>query len=316
MMTQVLKKGGLLLKNLKKGCEKLMTFKGGKIIKFEGVGNNDVYNPSVPFVAKEGVKMMAARVEERKLFIGDKNYVPQTKFFIQENGSWKLDKSMPIFQMEDPFVCYVQSQFILGGVEIFPEVDGYSFRTVFFKGKDVYHLQRFAYGPKNMKDIRLVDLPDGKIGVFTRPQGGIYKKGRIGFTIVNSLEEVNDERKILRAKIIRHDLQDNEWEGINQATLLKDGRVRALGHLAKIDAKKNKEYKGTAFNFDPQKEKVLSFKIIATRDDFPETPAKCFTLRKVVFTSGVVIRRDRHFDFIGGISDVASGMKKIHRDIL
>jgi hypothetical protein len=293
-----------------------MTHKKGKIIKFEGVGKKeDVYNPSVPFVTNKGLSMLAARVEERKIFVGDKNYIPQTKFFIQEGELWKLAEDMPTFQMEDPFVCHIGDQFILGGVEIFPEVNGYSFRTVFFKGKDVYHLQKFAYGPKNMKDIRLVDLPDGKIGVFTRPQGGIYKKGRIGFTTINYLEEINDEKKMLRAKIVRGNLQDNEWEGVNQATLLEDGQVRVLAHLAKIDTNKNKEYKGTIFRFNPEKRKVAYFKVIATRDDFPETPTKCKTLKKVVFTSGVVEREDSHFDYIAGLSDARSGVKEIHREV-
>ena len=41
-----------------------------------------------------------------------------------------------------------------------------------------------------MKDIRLILLSDNRIGVFTRPQGKIGGRGRIGFMIVNSLKEL------------------------------------------------------------------------------------------------------------------------------
>ena len=45
-------------------------------------------------------------------------------------------------------------------------------RTRFYRGQH-QNLVPFAQGPDGMKDIRLVELPDGDIGVFTRPQGEV-----------------------------------------------------------------------------------------------------------------------------------------------
>jgi hypothetical protein len=52
----------------------------------------------------------------------------------------------------------------------------------------------FAVGPQWMKDIRLVELADRRIGVFTRPKGEYFGgQAEIGFTIIDNLDDLTPE---------------------------------------------------------------------------------------------------------------------------
>ena len=281
-----------------------------KILKFEGVGDMDVYNPSLPFEI-DGKNYIAGRVEKRESHWKDDDYIPQTKFFIEKNGTWVLEKNAPTLPLEDPFISYVDNELILGGVEVFEESREKKFRTIFLKGEDIYNLEKFASGPDMMKDIRLIQMLDKKIGVFTRPQGGEHKRGRIGFTIINSLEELDNKDKILEAKIIRNNLKDNEGEGVGGAVLLESGKIGALAHLANIDGDNKRRYRATTFILNPFDFQIENFKIIATRSDFPKGEAKNPYLEDVMFPSGLKNLKNERCDFYTGLSDVDSGMGKI-----
>ena len=104
-----------------------------------------------------------------------------------------------IFQaFQDPFVTTIQDEIILGGVQVisdplYPQRI-VSWHTCFYKGPSPWELKLFAIGPSHMKDIRLCGLADGRVAVFTRPQGKIGGLGKIGFMIFNSLDSVNGER--------------------------------------------------------------------------------------------------------------------------
>lgn len=64
-----------------------------------------------------------------------------------------------------------------------------SWVTQFYRGYRIDSMHHFSSGPAMMKDIRLIELLDGRIGVLTRPQGEVGGRGQIGFTIIDSLEE-------------------------------------------------------------------------------------------------------------------------------
>ncbi len=277
----------------------------GKIINFEGVEGYDVYNPTAPFKTN-GVEYMAARVEKRNIFWQDFGYDPQIVFFTKNSHSWVPAKNVPTISMEDPFKTFISGELIFGGVKVYGEPRKRKFRTVFLRGKCLKTLKEFSYGPEMMKDIRLVELIDGEIGVFTRPQGGEFGRGRIGFTIVKDLQGVN-EKNIAQAKIIREKLPENQWEGVNGARLLENGSVDVLAHQARIEENGEKQYDATSFLFDPRKMEVKDFKVIATRDDFPPAPAKTPFLKKVVFPGEIDCR-----NFLwAGIGDTSVGVKKI-----
>lgn len=280
-----------------KGGKKFM----GKIVKFNGVSGCDVYNPTAPFEVG-GERYLAARVEERNILWQDHKYTPQVMFFVEKNDSWFPAKNIPIIPMEDPFKTFVSGLLVFGGVEIYGRPGAKKFRTVFFKGKCPRSLKKFSCGPEMMKDIRLVELPDKKIGIFTRPQGKQFKKGRIGFTTVKSLDEVN-EKNILKARIIRENLGENQWEGVNSAKLLESGNIAVLAHKAELEKGGQRNYQATTFVFNLRKMKVERFKVIAKRDDFPETPSKKPFLRKVVFPGEINYK----YFLWAGISDTSVG---------
>jgi len=92
-----------------------------------------------------------------------------------------------------------------------------------------------------MKDIRLVELKNGKIGVFTRPQGRRGRRGKIGFTTISSLENLTP-RTLTKAQIIKGQFAKGEWGGVNQALILKNGKIGALGHIARYSKDKQNRF--------------------------------------------------------------------------
>lgn len=284
--------------------------KNSKILKFSGIDGLDVYNPSVPFPTKDGIKLIAGRVERRSVFWKDDDYTPETRIFMEEGEFWRTTKEFPVFYMEDPFVTFINGEMIFGGVEVFKKNNEDKFKTVFYKGKDIFTLEKIAYGPDMMKDIRLVELEDGKIGVFTRPQRGIHKRGRIGFIILDKIEELNNHKKMLEAEIIRNDLLDNQWEGVNEALAIDLNYIGVLAHFATIDKLSNKDYCATTFLFEYKKKRVVDFKVIATRQDFPKAEAKSSELENIVFPSGLVEQEDSLYDLYAGVGDSFSMVKE------
>jgi len=278
----------------------------GKILKVKEVGEKDVYNPTAPF-EKEGEECIAARVEERGVLWQDPGYSPASMFFVKRGECWVPDKNAPVFALEDPFKTFISGELIFGGVKVFGEAGKRRFRTVFYRGKSLEDLSWFAEGPEMMKDIRIVELIDKRIGVFTRPQGKQYGRGRIGFIVINSLEELN-ERNIERAEIIGSKLRNNEWVGVNDAKLLESGKIAVLAHRAKIRINKRKSYWAISFVLDPLTGEISNYRVIVTRDDFPPTPAKKPFLQDVVFPGEL----DYDHRLYAGLSDTSIGVKKVN----
>lgn len=270
---------------------------GEKII-FKGVGNKDVYNITAPF-EDGGTVLIAGRVEQR-----DSEF-SQVLFFTEEEGVWYPKDDAPSFKLQDPFVTKIHGELIFGGVEIFPNPENQahlSYRTTFYRGKNIYALELFAKGPDGMKDIRLIELEDGNIGVFTRPQGEIGGRGKIGYTQIETLEDLTED-VIERAFILDELFIEEEWGGANELHLLSDGSIGVLGHIACFDEKGNRHYYPMVFKFNPNTMKYSSMKLIATRDNFPKGPAKRPDLIDVVFSGGLIIENDDSAVLYVGVSD-------------
>lgn len=138
--------------------------------------DKDIYNITAPFLA-DGKTWIAGRVEAR-----DSEY-SRIGFFEEHDGEW-VEAEREALNLQDPFVTRISGKLILGGVEVFDDEErpGYlNYRTVFYRGDGIYDLSRFAVGPDRMKDIRLCELEDGRILVFTRPQGERGGRGKIGY---------------------------------------------------------------------------------------------------------------------------------------
>ena len=156
---------------------------------FLGVDGYDVYNISTPFTIK-GRHYIAGRVEKRE------NEFSVVRFFEKtgENEYTAILPEMTFRNLQDPFVTFIQGELVLGGVQIVTHpLDEHriiSWQTLFFRGKTPADLKLCAVGPSCMKDIRLCELADGRIAIFSRPQGKKGGKGRIGFTVIKSLKNL------------------------------------------------------------------------------------------------------------------------------
>jgi hypothetical protein len=272
-------------------------FKVEKLV-FTGVGERDVYNISAPF-EDEGELVIAGRVESR----GSEH--SEVYFFVQRDGKWTPREGAPVFALQDPFVSKIHGHLVFGGVQIFPHptIEGtLGWRTVFYRGKNVASLKEFAKGPDGMKDIRLVELKDGSIGVFTRPQGEKGGRGKIGFTRIASLDDLTAE-VIKSAPLLNNQFINEEWGGVNELHLLANGLVGVLGHIAYLDKEGNRHYYPMVFVLNPDTMETSNIELIATRSHFLEGPAKRPDLVDVVFSGGLIRKKDGTADLYAGISD-------------
>jgi hypothetical protein len=267
-------------------------------IVFQGVDDHDVYNITAPF-SDNGEFVIAGRVEPR-----DSEH-SQVRFFTEGEEVWHPLENSPVFDLQDPFFTKIGGELVLGGVEIFPhptQAGALGWRTVFYKGKDIAHLERFAKGPDGMKDIRLVELKDGSIGVFTRPQGEKGGRGKIGYTHLNTLEELNAE-VIENAPLIDNQFLEDEWGGANECHLLSNGLVGVLGHIACFDENGDRHYYPMTFVFNPDTKEASPMTLLAVRDHFLPGPAKRPDLVDVVFSGGLKRIAGGKAELYAGISD-------------
>lgn len=282
----------------------LLEFNGKEIkddfslIKFTGMEDGaDVYNITAPFL-ENGEYYIAGRVEARD------SEDSRVVFFRKTGDEWTAETDIAPLKLQDPFVTRMNGQVVLGGVEIFDDEEqpgSLNYRTVFFKGDSIRDLKQFATGPDRMKDIRLCQLGNEGILVMTRPQGKIGGRGKIGYLIIDSLDQLNADT-IESAKVLQNQFLPEEWGGCNELHLLSDGKVGILSHIAKYDGEGNRHYYATAFCFDYKEEAYSPMKIIAVRDNFKEGPSKRDDLYDVIFSGGLV-RENGSAELYCGVSD-------------
>lgn len=290
---------------MKQTCGELLADferKGTKIwaekILFGGVNDKDVYNITAPFVDRNEW-VIAGRVEKR-----DSEH-SQVMFFTQRDGIWLPRENSRVFELQDPFITRIKGELVFGGVETFPHPTRkgkLGWRTRFYRGADIASLEAFATGPDGMKDIRLVELSNGQIGVFTRPQGEIGGRGKIGFTILSRLDDLN-QQAIDGAELLDQ-FVDDEWGGANEIHRLQNGLLGVLGHIACYDDAGNRHYYPMVFSFDPNERKASPMKLIAARKHLPPGEAKRPDLVDVIFSGGLVRQMDGTAVLYAGVSDV------------
>jgi len=266
---------------------------------------NDVYNISAPFHIGD-VNVITGRVEAREAW-ADSRVV----FFEEKDGVWIPVNGAPVLKLEDGFATHIGDEIIVGGVEVYHnpvanESRGVGYRTVFYRGYNFLSLQKFAQGPDMMKDIRIAHLASGRIGVFTRPQGGSSGMGEIGYTELSNLDELNVEN-ILGARIIKNQFAPKEWGGVNEMHVLEGDIIGALGHIAYKDSRGNKHYFAMSFSYDPKIHQASSIEIIATRKNFSAGDVKMPELSDVVFPGGLIRHGDGTATLYAGLSDAEAG---------
>ena len=281
----------------------------GEKLRFLGVGGKDVYNITAPFTINFGSgekTVIAGRVEEREALANS-----QIMFFEEKEDAWIPVEGAPTFSLEDGFLTHIGDETIFGGVEVYPKPikenpNEVGYRTVFYRGHDLSSLEKFAVSPDGMKDIRLVALRNGRIGVFTRPQGGSNGRGKIGYVEIDHLGDLNDPHIIQNAKIIENQFAPEEWGGVNDLHLLEDGKIGVIGHIAYQDEEGAKHYHAMSFVYDPETHSASPIKIIATRNNFLAGDEKRLGLADIVFPSSV-LNDDGTWTLYAGLSDVEAG---------
>jgi hypothetical protein len=272
-----------------------------------------VCNPSIPFEC-DGKTVMAIRYQTLSDF-GSK-----CVFVYKENDIWQKLDDAPIFDLQDPFVAFIKGEIVFGGVRGWKNSDDtWAWVTEFYRGKDIYSLKHFFTGPNQMKDIRLVELENGKIGVFSRPQGLAYraKTGRIaevGYIEINSLEELNVEC-IENATMLQNLFMADEWGGVNQVYRLNGGKLGIIGHIAYGDGEFSetmiRHYYGVSFVFTPSTMEFTKPKIIASRECFSNAFHLFEELNDVIFSGGIDRKENGKAVLYAGVADSFIGSLEI-----
>ena len=278
---------------------------------FIGVDGYDVYNTSIPFLYQNKTYLFG-RVEKREEWA--RSWV--RLFENTGKDEWTLVQDSMIYQLEDPYISFIDHELVMGGTHVrYKQGEVDTFYGYFYKGTELDNLYYFTTGPDYMKDIRLVQLHDNKIGVFSRPRSEEIRKkygseSIVGFTTINHVHELNAE-VIENASIIEGLFDQDEWGGCNQCYLLSSGYIGVIGHKCYNQSTDNGEerkvYMNVSFVFDPHTHTLLDEKIIGTRSCYPEGPAKRPNLMDCAFTSGIVARPDGKVDLYSGIGDTEEG---------
>lgn len=278
---------------------------------FHGVEGYDVYNTSIPF-QWQGKTYIFGRVERRKEWA--RSWV--RLFELTGEDDWTLVADSMIYQLEDPYVTCIADKLVLGGTHVrlkSGEIDTYY--GYFYIGTDINDLYYYTTGPDYMKDIRLIELADGRIGVFSRPRNDaiLHRYGsesQIGFTIIDRLADLTGE-VIEQAPYIPDLFATGEWGGCNQVYLLSSGLLGVIGHMSQNEMNSAGEqvslYLNIAFVFDPCAHAVIDQRIIGTRSCYPPGPAKRPNLADCAFTSGIVMRPEGKVNLYSGVGDTEEG---------
>lgn len=280
------------------------------LLQFEGVDGYDVYNCSVPF-EYGGRTCLFGRVERRAV------WAHSTARLFEQIGTdrYRLVQDAMVYPLEDPFISRIHGELVLGGTHVRISqgaIDTY--HCYFYRGSDPADLSFFTSGPRKMKDIRLVELADSRIGVFSRPRGKeiAQKYGSeaiVGFTVINSLDELN-AAVVQNAPRVENLFGPGEWGGCNQCYQLKDGLIGVVGHKSYMDRQNGidmKVYTNISFVMDPNHLFAQEEKMIGTAKRYPPFAPKVPDLADCAFTSGIVMRADGKADLYSGVGDTCEG---------
>lgn len=285
---------------------------GSRKLTFTGVEGYDVYNCSIPF-EWEGEVYIFGRVEKRTEWARSWVYLFRR---VGEDCYARVPDSM-IYTIEDPYIAWIQGELCMGGtyvVRMRNEVKTYW--ANFYRGRDIKNLYYFTTGPDYMKDIRLVDMGERGIGVFSRPRDEAVRAkygsaSVVGFTMIPTLDALDDV-VVEKASVIEGMFGEGEWGGCNQCYLLDSGYIGIIGHKCYAypwhDGQQMNAYCNVAFVFDPVTHKLLDEKVIGTRTCYPDGPTKVLITLDSAFTSGIVQRKDGKCDLYSGIGDAEEGV--------
>ncbi|GGF90412.1 DUF1861 family protein [Paenibacillus aceti] len=278
---------------------------------FYGVEGYDVYNVSIPFQWK-GREYIFGRMERRS------EWARSWVRLFEKTGKdqWTLVPDSMIYPLEDPYISLIGDTLVMGGTHVrYQQNSVDTYFGYFYKGTEIDDLHYFTTGPEYMKDIRLVEMDGGRIGVFSRPRSEEIRRtfgseSMIGFTVINSLDELTME-VVENAPYIYGLFEQNEWGGCNQAYYLDSGNIGVIGHICykttEEDGGMKQVYMNFSFVLDVAHHVAMDQKIIGTRTCYPDGAAKKPELTDCAFSSGIVMREDGKCDLYSGIGDTEAG---------
>ncbi|KPA73112.1 hypothetical protein ABB37_07670 [Leptomonas pyrrhocoris] len=291
----------MIIKEHKKAFEQSKAVYESALLAFKGVDGFDVYNCSVPFKYK-GRRHIYGRVEKREIWAAS-----HVRLF-EETGKDEFT-AVPEFsiELEDPYIQNIKNEMIFGGTHVRKDGEAVlSYFGYFYRGTPT-ELNYFTTGPDFMKDIRVLQLHDGRLGIFSRVRTKV--EVYVGFATVDSIDHLTTAA-IAGAKPIDF-IRPGMWGGVNQPYLLTSGKVGCIGHIAYNDKKPNGDplsvYVNCAFVFDPVTRAMENEKVIGTKSCYPSCPAKKPNLEDCVFASGIVMREDGKCDLYSGLGDTGEG---------
>jgi hypothetical protein len=275
----------------------------GTLVTLVGLTNRDGYNPSNP-VPDGAHPFTYVRVEPREDEF-DSWSVPFRQLAVDR---WELDEKLPPLRLQDPFVAVIDGTLMVGGVRIVDRSpERVLWETVFMRGASLDALSEFARSPLLMKDVRLIEVEEGIIGIFTRPLGGSAGRGQIGYTEISSLDELTTV-VMAEADMLHMQPIPEQWWGANAVYRLDRNTLGVLGHIAKFEGD-TRHYYPIAFVFDRLRRRIVRGpEIIADRSCFPPHRAKRADLENVIFPAWLDQPRGV---LCGGLSDAAIGVVNI-----
>ncbi|HSW66714.1 MAG TPA: DUF1861 family protein [Bacillota bacterium] len=295
----------------------------GRIVTVEGVGRRDLYN--VTMIEQDSNKILAFRSEQRRSLAWSRHrYHPVVRFARRVGEQWQVDNTLPPFDMmEDPF-CFTitkhgKRELIFGGVIIRREGRAIIPQTVFYRGRSIFALNRTPFATiDNMKDIRLVQMPDGRLLLSRRPWGGEFGRGQITLHVLNSIEDLQAAYTELHTLAVLEDCAKTaDWVGVNELHILPnaDGEPQLciLGHLAFQEANGTRHY--AACTYTNSLAELLNDtlnrpcpRVLAVRACFEPGPAKLKTLTDVVFPGHLEHLSGNDYRLWAGLSDARIGV--------
>lgn len=285
-------------------------------LRFNGISGKDVYNISKKFTINNQ-EYLFGRVEPR-----NSSELSKVLFFKRNGEIWTPEENFkPLENSEDPFISKINDKLILGCVEVIKMTKSHEFdpkntlnyRTVLYEISDLKKPKKIFEGPWKMKDIRFIELPDKRIAIFSRPQGNKAGRGKIGFTIINSLEEL--KYSDLEEVSFLPYFNDEEWGGANEVHLLNNGNLFVLGHIAKRNFDNSLSYYPMYFTINPETKEHSEIKILFQRKDLQEGQSKNEKLKDVIFPGGLNINDDRTIDIYIGAGDAEAYKIKIKNNL-
>lgn len=275
----------------------------GRIVALDGREELDGYNPSAPIRVGASTYMLV-RLEPRNV-----DFAAWSVPFRQVSPElWEAAPDLPMLRLEDPCVSVIHGELVVGGVRVFSRLGAHCmWEMVFFRGRTLADLEEFARSPLAMKDVRLVELDNGRVGVFTRPWGDQETSRPIGYTELNSLDELT-RVALAGAPLIPTQPVDGQWWGANAVYPLPNGNLGVLGHMARVQGH-DRHYYAMAFVFDRFRREIVEGPVIlAERADFPVYDARAPHLQDVVFPAWI----DREQGLLyTGLSDAAIGVMPV-----